>query len=38
MSIDQAMWYSAKPEFGLLAIEVKNGIKSAFSGEPLESA
>ena len=38
MSIDQAMWYSAKPEFGLLAIEVKSAIKSAFSGEPLESA
>ena len=38
MGLDQAMWYSAKPEFGLLSIEVKNIIKSAFSGEPLDKA
>lgn len=37
MTLDQAMWYSAKPEFGLLSDEVKVVIKSAFSGESLES-
>lgn len=36
MTLDQAMWYSAKPEFGLLSIEVKALIKSSFSGESLE--
>ena len=38
MTLDQAMWYSAKPEFGLLSQEVKLIIKSAFSGESLEDA
>ncbi|MBU0590852.1 type II secretion system F family protein [Candidatus Micrarchaeota archaeon] len=33
MALDQAMWYSAKPEFGLLAVEVKSIVKGAFSGE-----
>ena len=37
MSLDQAMWYSAKPEFGLLSDEVKARIKSSFSGQSLES-
>ncbi|MBD3210315.1 hypothetical protein GF318_02950 [Candidatus Micrarchaeota archaeon] len=36
MSLDQAMWYSAKPEFGLLSVEVRANIKSSFSGESLE--
>jgi pilus assembly protein TadC len=36
MTLDQAMWYSAKPEFGLLSVEVKSLIKSSFSGESLE--
>jgi len=36
MTLDQAMWYSAKPEFGLLSDEVKSNIKSSFSGESLE--
>jgi flagellar protein FlaJ len=36
MSLDQAMWYSAKPEFGVLSDEVKANIKSSFSGESLE--
>lgn len=36
MTLDQAMWYSAKPEFGLLSDEVKANIKSSFSGESLE--
>ncbi len=38
MTLDQAMWYSAKPEFGLLSTEVKTTIKGAFSGESLESS
>ncbi len=36
MTLDQAMWYSAKPEFGVLSDEVKAKIKSSFSGESLE--
>lgn len=35
MTLDQAMWYSAKPEFGLLSDETKAAIKGAFSGESL---
>jgi len=35
MPLDQAMWYSAKPEFGLLSVEVKSTIKHAFGGESL---
>lgn len=38
MTLDQAMWYSAKPEFGLLSTEVKGVVKGSFSGESLESA
>ncbi len=36
MTLDQAMWYSAKPEFEVLSDEVKANIKSSFSGESLE--
>lgn len=38
MTLDQAMWYSAKPEFGLLSQEVKGVIKGSFSGESMENA
>jgi pilus assembly protein TadC len=38
MTLDQAMWYSAKPEFGLLSKEVKGVIKGSFSGESMETA
>jgi len=38
MTLDQAMWYAAKPEFGLLAEEVRSIIKGSFSGESLEDA
>jgi pilus assembly protein TadC len=38
MTVDQAMWYAAKPEFGILSIEVRAVIKSSFSGEPFEKA
>jgi Flp pilus assembly protein TadB len=37
MTLDQAMWYSAKPEFGLLSNEIKAVVKSSFSGDSLES-
>ncbi len=36
MTLDQAMWYSAKPEFGVLSDEVRAIVKSSFSGETLE--
>ena len=36
MSLDQAMWYSSKPEFGLLTVEIKAIVKGSFSGESLE--
>src|SRR3989344_1347766 len=38
MPLDQGMWYAAKPEFGLLSIEVRTFIKRSFSGESLEDA
>lgn len=38
MTLDQAIWYAAKPEFGLLSVEVKNIIKGTFSGESISSA
>ncbi len=38
MTLDQSMWYSAKPEFGLLSQEVKGVIKGSFSGESMENA
>lgn len=36
MNLDQAMWQAAKPEFGILSEEVKEAIKSSFSGEPID--
>jgi flagellar protein FlaJ len=38
MTIDQAMWYAAKPEYGLFSIEVRRVVKNAFSGEPIEKS
>lgn len=38
MALDRAMWYAAKPEFGLLSEEVKKSVKGSFSGESLESS
>ena len=38
MSIEQAIWQAAKPEFGILSIEVKAAIKEAFAGTPLDKA
>ena len=36
MSLDQAMWYASKPEFGLLTDEIKSVVKGSFSGDSLE--
>ncbi len=38
MTIDQAMWYAAKPEFGLLSDEVAIVAKQAFGGVPFSQA
>lgn len=38
MTIDQAMWYAAKPEFGLLSKEVELVAKQAFGGVPFAQA
>ena len=38
MTLDQAMWYAAKPEFGLLATEVRSIIKGTFSGQSLDKS
>ena len=36
MGIDQALWYAARPEFGLLSKEVEIIAKNSFSGEPFD--
>ncbi len=38
MTIDQAMWYAAKPEFGILSQEVSEIAKKAFGGVPFNQA
>jgi pilus assembly protein TadC len=38
MTIDQAMWYAAKPEFGILSDEVSIVAKKAFGGVPFSQA
>jgi len=38
MTIDQAMWYAAKPEFGILSDEVSTVAKKAFGGVPFNQA
>ncbi|MEM2138140.1 MAG: type II secretion system F family protein [Candidatus Anstonellaceae archaeon] len=38
MTIDQAMWYAAKPEFGILSEEVSNVAKKTFGGIPFNQA
>lgn len=38
MTIDQAMWYAAKPEFGILSLEVSEIAKKAFGGVPFNQA
>ncbi len=38
MTIDQALWYAAKPEFGLLSDEVQVVAKRSFGGVPFNQA
>ena len=38
MTIDQAMWYAAKPEFGILSDEVSSVAKNTFGGMPFNQA
>lgn len=38
MTIDQAMWYAAKPEFGILSEEVSIVAKRTFGGVPFNKA
>lgn len=38
MTIDQALWYAAKPEFGILSDEVAIVAKKAFGGVPFNQA
>ncbi len=38
MPLDQAIWYAAKPEFGLLSEEIQKSMKKAFSGQPLDDS
>jgi len=38
MQLDKALWYAAKPEFGILAKEVELASKRVFSGETIEEA
>ncbi len=38
MTLDQALWYAAKPEFGLLSSEIELVAKQAFGGVPFNHA
>jgi pilus assembly protein TadC len=38
MTVDQAMWNSAKPEFGVLSTEIELVAKRTFGGEPFDKA
>ena len=38
MPVDQALWYAARPEFGLLSQEIELAAKRAFSGVPFTKA
>lgn len=38
MTVDQALWYAAKPEFGLLTIEIELLARRTFGGEPFDKA
>ncbi|MFA4982978.1 MAG: type II secretion system F family protein [Candidatus Micrarchaeia archaeon] len=38
MTIDQAMWYAAKPEFGILSVEVSIVAKKTFGGVPFNQS
>ncbi len=38
MTVDQSLWYAAKPEFGLLSAEVQVVARRTFGGEPFDKA
>jgi archaellum biogenesis protein FlaJ (TadC family) len=38
MPVDQALWNSAKPEFGVLSAEVRRAIKESYSGTTMDDA
>ena len=38
MPVDQALWYAARPEFGIFSEEVELAAKRTFGGEPFSSA
>lgn len=38
MTIDQALWFSVRPRFGVLAKEIEEVAKRTFAGEPLDAA
>jgi pilus assembly protein TadC len=38
MTVDQALWYAAKPEFGMLSAQVQVVAKRTFGGEPFDKA
>jgi len=38
MPVDQALWNSAKPEFGILSVEVRRAIKESYSGTTMNDA
>ena len=38
MQLDRAMWYAAKPEFGILSKEMELASKRVFGGETLDEA
>jgi len=38
MTIDQAMWYAAKPDFGILSVEVATVAKKSFGGVPFNTS
>jgi hypothetical protein len=38
MSIERALWFAARPEFGLLSEEIANTTRRTFGGEPFNQA
>jgi len=38
MTVDQALWYASKDEFGALSQEMKRALKEVFSGESVDAA
>ena len=38
MTIDKALWYAAKPEFGILSLEIELVSRRVFGGQPFDKA